>query len=64
MEKRKLNVKKGQVFHLDQWYELMQGTQDLYEQINEATGEPDDTGDICRANIDFEIIVTIKRNRS
>ncbi len=64
MEQTKWTVKKkkGDVFHLDEWNELLQGNGDLFNQFGTGKhGEQVDDSDMCTANMDFEVTVIVKR---
>jgi len=60
-----LEMKKGQIFHVDQTYSIMQiGTTDLWINVDEYDHKKEhDTSDTCKALRSFKITVTIETNR-
>jgi hypothetical protein len=62
--KNTLRMKKGEIFHLDQWFALSQGNNDLWHQIlkNNRGEIVDENSDTCTTLKSFEITVIVKTN--
>jgi len=59
-----LEMKKGELFHVDQTYSIMQnGTHDLWANVDEYTHKLKDISDTCKALRAFKITVIIETNR-
>jgi hypothetical protein len=54
-----LKKKKGEIFHLDEVYGILQELQTPYTNINEDTGKPDDLSDTLRADKTFELKIIL-----